>query len=149
MESLARLFEHMAWADVRTFDALAACPEAPSQSLDLFAHLLAAEHVWLCRIEQRAPAYEVWPRLTLEECERLARANRESYRSLLANIDEARLDTMVTYRNTSGVEFNTTLHDILLHVTHHGMYHRGQVALLVRSAGGAPVPTDFIFFVRQ
>jgi uncharacterized damage-inducible protein DinB len=149
MESLSRLFDHMAWADRRTFEALSAMPEAPRQSLDLFAHLLAAEHVWLRRIENKTPAYEIWPRLSLPECERLSRANHEGYRKLLASTGDETLRAPVNYANSTGRQFATPLRDILLHVTHHGMYHRGQVAMLVRAAGGTPLATDFIAFVRE
>jgi uncharacterized damage-inducible protein DinB len=30
----------------------------------------------------------------------------------------------------------------------HGVYHRGQVALLVRQGGGTASPTDYIIFTR-
>jgi uncharacterized damage-inducible protein DinB len=149
MESLSRLFEHMEWADARTLEALRSLREPPSQAVDLLAHMLAAEHVWLRRVQQRTPAYDIWPRLTIEECERLSRANHLGFRELLESKDAAALGRSVTYANSSGRTFDTSLRDILLHVTHHGMYHRGQVAMLVRAAGGAPRATDFIAFVRE
>lgn len=149
MESLTRLFEHMEWADLRALEALRSMNEPPSQALDLLAHLLAAEHVWLRRIQQRTPAYEVWPKLSLEECERLAGANHAGYREFLRGKERGTLDAIVHYANTSGRTFDTPLRDILLHVTHHGMYHRGQVALLVRASGGTPLATDYIVFVRE
>jgi len=31
----------------------------------------------------------------------------------------------------------------------HGSYHRGQVAAAVRAAGGEPVNTDYITYVRE
>lgn len=63
-----------------------------------------------------------------------------------ANGDGERL---ITYRNSSGVEYTNTLEDILLHVAEHGVYHRGQVALLVRASGGNAIPTDYIIFTRD
>jgi uncharacterized damage-inducible protein DinB len=149
MQSLLRLFNHMEWADLRTLDALRSLREPPSQAVDLLAHMLAAEHVWLRRVQQRTPAYEIWPKLNLEECERLSRANHLGFRELLGGKDDMSLDHPVTYSNSSGRTFDTHLRDILLHITHHGMYHRGQVALLVRAAGGTPLATDFIAFVRE
>ena len=38
--------------------------------------------------------------------------------------------------------------DILLHVCLHGAYHRGQVAVSMRSGGAEPAPTDFIAMRR-
>lgn len=145
---LPSLFAHMEWADLRTLDSLRAMREPPPQALDLFVHMLAAQHVWSRRIENATPAYEVWPKLSLDEAARLARANHDVYRSM-AGASEAELARIVSYTNTSGRSFETPLSEILLHVTHHSMYHRGQIALLVRASGGAPLSTDYITFVRS
>ena len=48
-----------------------------------------------------------------------------------------------------GASFTNTVEEILHHVVMHGMYHRGQVALGVRHAGGTPLATDFIAFLRE
>jgi len=145
---LPSLFAHMAWADLRTLSALRSLREPPQQAVDLFAHMLAAEHVWLRRIEHGTPAYEVWPKLSLDECERLAKANQASF-ALLAQSDASVLARSISYTTTAGRAYSTPLIEILLHLSHHGMYHRGQVALMVRASGGAPLGTDYITFVRE
>jgi uncharacterized damage-inducible protein DinB len=137
----------MAWADQRTLESLRAMREPPPQAVDLFAHGLAATHVWIRRIEHAPAAYEVWPKLSLDECERLAHANHATLAALAVS-DERALAALVHYTNLSGRTFDTPLEDILLHLTHHAMYHRGQVALLMRASGGAPIGTDYITFVR-
>jgi uncharacterized damage-inducible protein DinB len=137
----------MAWADLRTLESLRAMREPPPQAVDLFAHGLAATHVWIRRVEQASAAYEVWPKLSLDECERLAHANHAALQSLASSDSEA-LARIVHYTNLSGRTFDTPLEEILLHLTHHAMYHRGQVSLLLRAAGGSPIGTDFITFVR-
>ena len=149
MRTLQRLFDHMRWADQRTLSGLRSLSEPPQQAVDLFAHLLTAEHVWLSRIEQKRPTYDVWQSLTLDECERVAHNNANGFAALLSASNAARLDAPVHYTNTRGKSFDTLLRDILLHVSHHGMYHRGQVALLIRLSGGTPMPTDFIVYVRE
>jgi uncharacterized damage-inducible protein DinB len=47
------------------------------------------------------------------------------------------------------MEFQTPIKDLLMHVALHGSYHRGQIAQALRLAGGEPVNTDFITFVRE
>lgn len=143
---LHRMFAYMAWADARTLGALRTMHEAPPQALDLFAHVLTAEHVWLRRIEGASNTYEVFQSLGLDECERLARANHAGYGTVLAGANRTR---DVAYHTTAGIPHTTPLDDILIHVSHHGMYHRGQVALLMRAAGGTPVSTDYILFARD
>ena len=71
-----------------------------------------------------------------------------SYDRLLDGLDEAALARNVHYTNSAGLEFDSTVGDILLHVALHGAYHRGQIALLVRAGGSAPAPTDYIQFTR-
>ena len=149
MRTMMRIFEHMRWADNRTLTSLQSLSEPPEQAVDLYAHVLTAEHVWLARIQHRKPVYEVWQSLSLHECAQLSNENYDGYSTLLSHSDDVRLEAPVRYTNTSGREFQTALRDILLHVTHHGMYHRGQVALLVRAAGGTPLPTDLIVYVRE
>jgi uncharacterized damage-inducible protein DinB len=54
----------------------------------------------------------------------------------------------ITYRNSAGDEYTSTLEDILTHVSLHGAYHRGQIAASVRAAGDTPTATDYIAFAR-
>src|SRR6187402_797083 len=145
-DSLTRMFQHMAWADTRTLSSLREMREAPSQALDLMAHVLTAEHIWLRRITGGMTAYRVFQSLALNECDQLATRNHAGFADVLASDDRARV---VSYTTSAGHAQQTLLDDILVHVSHHGMYHRGQVALLVRAAGGSPVPTDFILFARD
>jgi uncharacterized damage-inducible protein DinB len=146
-DHLQRLYQHMVWADTRILECLRSAPE--QRSVRLFAHLLAAEQVWLARLrEQDSSALPIWPELSLEECAALAEQSRAEYARYLALLPEAVLSSTVTYRNSKGAEFTTSVVDILTHVALHGSYHRGQIASAVRASGAEPVNTDFISFVR-
>jgi uncharacterized damage-inducible protein DinB len=147
MRHIRLLLDHMAWADERVLESLRQ-PAVSQRARDLYAHLLGAEHLWLARLEQRTPAVAVWPLLTADECERLARENRGAFRAYVDRLTSGDLRRTVHYRNSAGQEFDSAVEDILVHVAMHGSYHRGQVALLVRDAGAEPQPTDFIAFVR-
>lgn len=147
MNHIRSLLAHMAWADERILQSLRQ-PDLPSRALELYAHVLGAEHVWLARLEQRAATVPVWPIMTLEECTRLAALNRDGYQAYVDRLTSDDLRRTVHYRNSAGVEFDTPIEDILVHVAMHGSYHRGQVTLLVRDAGAEPRPTDYIAFVR-
>jgi uncharacterized damage-inducible protein DinB len=145
---LERMLRSMVWADQVVLAALRDCPEAQSEGLRLFAHLLAAEEVWLSRIECRQASHAVWPQLDLAGCEHLAGANSKAYATLLGGLSEAALDGEVVYRNTRGEEFTTPLIDILTHVVIHGAYHRGQIARAFTAVGSHAANTDFITFTR-
>jgi uncharacterized damage-inducible protein DinB len=141
------LLDHMEWADARVLESLRQA-RVPPRALQLYAHILGAEHVWLTRLEQREPAMPVWPGLTLEQCEAIARENARGFRAYVDRLTSGDLQRTVHYRNSAGLEFDSGIEEILLHVAMHGSYHRGQVALLVRDAGAEPAPSDYIAFVR-
>ncbi len=145
---LERLVAHLGWADRATLEALAAAGEPHAAVIELYAHVLAAEHVWLARIEGTPPQVAVWPALGLDQCDRLARENLTRLEALVAGLGEADLVREVTYRNSAGEPFTSTLEDILLHVCLHGAYHRGQIARALREGGALPRPTDYIAWAR-
>lgn len=142
------MLDHLAWANER---ALASLRESPDdEGLRFLAHVLAAEKVWLARIRTGDSwGLEIWPELTLEGCEALMEENLAGYRDLLGELPEKDLSGTVAYENSRGVGFRTPVVEILLHVFMHGSYHRGQIARRVRAAGGEPVNTDVITFVRE
>ncbi|MEO5590271.1 MAG: DinB family protein [Gemmatimonadaceae bacterium] len=148
MSHVAKLIEHLAWADERVLASLRQADTVLPAALGLHAHILGAEHVWYCRIRGSPPKVAVWPELSLDECAQLATTNAADWRGLVAGLSDGDLESLITYRNSSGVEFTTSLEDILIHVGMHGAYHRGQVAAMLRSAGETPSPTDYIQWVR-
>lgn len=146
-----RLLEHMFWADERLLDALTASETARSaEVLRLYAHLLAAELVWLLRLEGRDGTVQpIWPDWSFEEVKDAAASARAGYERLLERLPDEGLERVVAYTNSQGTPFRTKAVDILTHVAMHGSYHRGQIAAAVRRAGAVPVNTDFITYVRE
>jgi uncharacterized damage-inducible protein DinB len=146
---IRRLYDHMVWADARTQHALRDMHAPPLDALRLYAHLLAAEHVWLSRIDGTEPEMTPWPALGLDQCAALGARNRTTMAVLIETLSASELQRTVRYRNTKGEEFVNTVEDIIMHMALHGSYHRGQVARIVRGEGGAPQATDYIFFIRE
>jgi uncharacterized damage-inducible protein DinB len=145
---LSKLLDHLVWADARVLDSLRAMTHPDQRALDLYAHVLGTEHVWLSRILERAPREKIWPELTVERATELAAENAASLRSFFESLSADQLQRKVSYKNSVGLAFESTIEDMLLHVVLHGCYHRGQVALVVRGAGAEPAPTDYIAWVR-
>ena len=148
MNHLKRLIDHLAWADRLVLDALKRARDLDPAVVALYSHVLAAEHVWYVRLvgaEQRIP---VWPSLSLEECERLAAETARQLGGYVASLAPADGSRAITYKNSAGAQFTSTVEDILLHVALHGAYHRGQITTALRSAGAIPNPTDFIAYLR-
>lgn len=146
-DTLKRLLAHMEWADAAVLASFRTSNPLP-RALELYAHILGAEHVWLARLRREKPTHAVWPALDLSQCADLAPQNREGFKKYLDAAPAKTLESEVAYVNSAGQAFRTRVNDILIHVALHGSYHRGQVALLVRGAGAKPAPTDYIGFVR-
>jgi uncharacterized damage-inducible protein DinB len=143
-----KLYEHLAWADARVLQSLRGAHAVLKRDLDLYSHILGSEHVWLSRIKGTPPRVAVWPSLTLDEAERLAGENSAAFNKVVSELTEEGRETPITYRNSAGDQFTSTLEDILTHVSLHGAYHRGQIAASIRAAGDVPSPTDYIAFAR-
>lgn len=148
LDLLRRLFAHNDWADARILDALRA-GEPDAEAARLFHHVLAAEHLWHARVQGTPPRVAVWPTLTRDEAEALSRDNRDGYARLLAAADDPALARVVTYVNSAGTAYHSTLADVLTHVALHGHYHRGQIASRMRLAGQTPAYTDYIGWARR
>jgi len=149
IEHVRRLFSYDDWANHEVLASLEAVETPTQRSLNLLAHIIAAEMVWLDRMLVRKQSWPVWPQLTIQqlrvEIEKLA----EVWKDYLSSLGEAGLSTSTTYKNTEGQTFTSQKQDILMHVVMHSAYHRGQIAADMRAAGFTPAYTDFIHGVRQ
>ena len=149
LSHVKRMLRYTAWANQRTLGALRDAPAALAEGLPLYAHLLAAEAVWLARLQQRDVQLPIWPQRTLEECERITTENIAGYAAFIIQLDERHLDRLIPYRNQHGNAYETSVLDILTQVINHGTYHRGQIAKCLGRAGAFAVNTDFITFARE
>src|SRR4051812_38037141 len=134
---IARLFEHLAWADVELGRAVTR-PDAPADAIREYAHVVGTAEVWLSRIQHRAAAVEVWPALAAAEVLDLAPRVAAAFKQMISTLNDSTLDAPVKYTNTRGQTFVTSLGDILLHVAMHGQYHRGKVNQMLRASGAEP-----------
>ncbi len=145
---IQRIFAHLEWADERALDALRRAGAPPPQAVELFAHILGADLNWLARVQGAAPRAAVWPTQTVADCGTMMAESHAGWRAYLATLTDAELARNIHYRNSAGLEFDSSVEEILLQVALHAVYHRGQVSTLLRSAGLEPNPTDFIAFAR-
>jgi len=146
---LERLFAYDAWANRETLASLVGARIPPARALARMAHILGAEWLWLSRLRGEDKAMAVWPELTLSACRREADRLESVWRAHLASLSDEALSRSVRYVNSKGEPWESAAGDILIHVTMHSAYHRGQIASDLREAGFEPAYTDFIHAVRQ
>lgn len=149
MDHLRRLIDHLAWADEHVQSSLEAAGErAPSQAIELDAHVIGAEDVWLSRLDGAAPRLAVWPKLEVRAVLDVARDVHERWHLDASALEAAELAREVAYTNCAGASLRNKVEDLVLQVVLHEAYHRGQIALLVSKAGAQAAASDDIAFVR-
>jgi uncharacterized damage-inducible protein DinB len=151
IDHLRRQFAYDAWANREVLAGLRASAGAhpTARPRQLLAHILSAERLWLARIRNQPQSLPVWPDFTLDQCEAQIDELARLWREFLGQLSAAGLSEKVTYKNTKGEPWTSTVEDILTHVVLHSAYHRGQIASQVRADGDQPAYTDYIHAVRQ
>jgi uncharacterized damage-inducible protein DinB len=144
---LRRLLRYDAWANEQTMRSLQQA-EPPARSLRWMGHIIGAEHLWLARMQGTPSDLPVWPELSSGECE--ARLPQLSKRLGMFDFErDGPLGRSVSYTNSKGEPWTSTVEEILTHLVIHSAYHRGQIASDLRNAGQEPAYTDYIHAVRQ
>jgi uncharacterized damage-inducible protein DinB len=146
---LRRQFAYDAWANREVLTAIRGSHASAARSLQLLAHIVSAELLWLKRLQQQPQSQPVWPEWSLEQCEARSVEASELWRKYLESLATDDLTKTVSYKNSKGEPWTSTVEDVVNHVLLHSAYHRGQIASFMRASGDTPAYTDFIHAVRQ
>ena len=142
---LDRLFLYEDWANREVIARLRAISTPPPVALRVMAHIVGGQWLWYARLTETTSELSVWPELTLDECAQHVDRLREVWQRYLPI---AILPATISYRNSKGDDWSSTVEDVLTHLVNHGTYHRGQIATAIREAGEEPPVTDFIHATR-
>jgi uncharacterized damage-inducible protein DinB len=148
LDSLRRQFVYDEWANQEVLARLRT-DGSDERTVQLMAHIISAERLWLERIQQQPQSSPVWPKSDLDQCEAQAAEMSRLWREYFRSISADDLSQSVSYKNSKGEPWTSTVADILTHVLMHSTYHRGQIASHLREIGRTPAYTDFIHGVRQ
>ena len=120
------------------------------RAADLMAHVTAARMMWLFRLGfEPEPPNTLFPQnVALTELRKRLTAMERKWLVWLDAIDDHELDRVFEYKSLDAGHFHGSVRDILTQLFGHSLYHRGQIAMLVRSLGGTPAVTDFIYWSR-
>ena len=122
---------------------------SPEKPVQLMAHLLAAQQVWLARCKSEpAPGIALWPDWGTYKLELLIDENNYAWINYLESLVPEDLNKMISYKNSRGDSFENTLIDILAHVINHGTHHRAQIGQYLKTAGFELPNTDYITYIR-
>lgn len=121
------------------------------RAVSIFAHIVAGRTVWLSRLGMiKADKPPLFPTdVSLSKLADDLRIIQDHWDGYLRRVTDAELQQFAEYQSYDAGRFRTRVEDILTHMMGHSLYHRGQIAMLVRTAGGEPASTDFIYWCRE
>jgi len=70
IEHFTRLFAYDGWANQEVLAGLRASATPLPRALELMAHIFSSERLWMERLEQKPHMLPVWPKFTIDECDR-------------------------------------------------------------------------------
>ena len=146
-DHLRRQFSYDAWANREVLIVIRSTGGNDERSLQLMSHIVAAERLWLERLTQVPQSVPVWPKADLTFCETENNTLARLWTNYLDEVTD--FDRAISYKNSKGESWTSTIGDVLTHVLMHSAYHRGQIASHMRASGHTPAYTDFIHGVRQ
>jgi uncharacterized damage-inducible protein DinB len=122
-----------------------------AKAATLLAHIVAARQLWLFRFgAARVAPTDVFPEgLSIAELASQLSEVEAAWNSYLSRLDDDELSRVFTYQSLDSGRFKNAIEDILTQLFGHSWYHRGQIASLVRQAGGKPAVTDFVYWTRE
>lgn len=157
VEDLEALFEYGYWANRKLLEVLSQLtteqftkPVAGSYGSvrNTMVHMLSAEWGWLdrCGGTPRGPALDASNYPTVASV--FDRWNEvEGYvKEFLSTLRDEDLDRTVEFALGSGPKQAMPLGALMHHAANHGVHHRGQVALLLRSLGFPPGNFDILVY---
>lgn len=145
---LKHLFHYTRWANSMILEELVKHSFTPPRAVTRFAHILAAEHLWLDRLTKEPQRHIVWPDWKIYDCDEQFKILNRRWSTYFENLGEADLDHPITYTNTQGQEFTNTVREILTHLVLHAPHHRGQINADLRTEAILPPYIDYIEAVR-
>ena len=150
-------FDYEARAHEKVLRSLHSVPashrDAPDfqKALGLVGHIVAARWLWLNRfgVAESGPTTLFPEDVALEELDSLVDEMHIAWTAYLSRLDATELAREFEYQSMEGPRYRNTVEDLLTQLFGHSWYHRGQIAALVRSLGGKPAGTDYVFWRRQ
>jgi uncharacterized damage-inducible protein DinB len=155
ISTLERVFSYKAKANeeiltaMRQFDDASAGKEIAIRVLNhtyavdriFAANLTGTEHGYTSPNPGQAPS--------LVELSEAIKTSDQWYINYVSLLDEARLAERIDFTFTDGLPGRMSRDEMLMHVTVHGEYHRGQISLLMMQNSIAPPGDGFTSFLHK
>ena len=149
IDYFVRLFHHDQWANTRQLDVLPGIIDAQPKALTIMSHIIMVERLWFHRITGLGIKPATWDVVPLLDLKQHCAEVTADWIKYLGSKTDADLDHMVSYHNFKGILYQNSVRDIVTQTISHSSHHRGQINLLIRTAGQEPPLLDYIAFARH
>lgn len=144
-EYFKQIFEHEYWANLKVLESMICASEIPQRAVEIFSHTIAAQRIWLDRINGNTTELKVWEVFDTKIMLELLEIN---YNDINKVIDNQDFEQLIAYQTTNGRYCTNTIKHILSHLALHASYHRGQIIILLKEEIDTLPATDYILYVR-
>ena len=121
------------------------------RAISILAHIVVARRVWLGRLGVSPPYTGAFFPQGQELAQVVNQLNetQQLWADYLDRITDEVIAKTFEYQSLDAGRYRNRIEDILAQLFGHSSYHRGQIAMLVRAAGGEPAVTDLIYWCRE
>lgn len=106
-------------------------------------HMMAAEEIWLSRIEKRSPEYPASAALPALFAN--WKASNTKWAKWIAEMPNGWLE----YQTMAGEKFQNRVEEIVIHLVDHATYHTGQLMTTLKNEGLPTINTGIIQYYRE
>jgi uncharacterized damage-inducible protein DinB len=157
VKDLEALFDYGYWANGKLFDVLSQLTDEQftrqvagsyGSVRNTLVHVVSAEWGWLdrCGGTPRGPALKATDYPTVASVRDRSQQVERHVRDFLSGLHDEDLERIVEWALGGGPTHSSRLGALMQHAAIHGVHHRGQVALLLRSLGYTPSNFDLLFY---
>ena len=108
LDYLREMFVFDDWANREALRSVREMEHPPERAHKVMSHIVAAELLWMARLQREPQKTAVWPEFGLDECERwLRRAAAEPGNSTWQACVTPDLDNEIPYTNSKGEKYAT------------------------------------------
>ncbi len=148
-EYFLNLFSYEHWSNEYIIKFITDMHDPPEKTLSIVSHIINAQILWLSRLKNISSEIKVWQLYKKNELIEMYSGTRLDFDFYLKTLEENHLSNTVVYVNSKGDKFESTVSDILTHLTLHSAYHRGQLVILMKPHISVLPSTDYIHYVRS
>ncbi|WP_251552072.1 DinB family protein [Neobacillus muris] len=161
--TFTKIYDYHVWANQRIFAKLKEVPEKKVQEeiqsvfptiLDAVRHIYRVDVVWFHVISGKnyeelavlmGGLLEKIHTMTLADLEEAYHHLSKQYREFFSSLGCK--DRSVTTEHPQYGKLESTVSDLVQHVSNHGTYHRGNITAMLRQLGYSGASTDYILYL--